>query len=305
MAGRPVQIWQIAATAIVALLGAAIVAEATLRVFGGDRLLYVADPEIEYLPAPNQAVIQQGLDMRTNAWGMRSDPTSEAKPADVFRVLVIGDSIVFGHTNIAHADLATNIVSRMRMEDGRRIEALNVSATSWGPGNMLAWLDKHGALNADAIVLVLSTHDLEDDRTFKPPNRDAYPQADPVSRLIDGLWRRLTPDPASSAPDDPRSEGDAQAALPIMMQRAAAAPMGGCLIVHPTREEWSASGPVAEEQRLEATGLSAGLAVFYGRAFIDAASDYSDGIHLSPEGQQNLARAIAACPALNGARLPA
>ncbi len=302
MAGRPAKTWQLAAAGASAVLALVIVAEVSLRVLGGDRLLYRADPKIEYLPAPDQSVLQQGLEFRTNAWGMRSDAVTEAKPDDVFRVLVIGDSIVFGHTNIAHADLATTALSRMQMEDGRRIEALNVSATSWGPGNMLAWLDRFGTLEADAIVVVLSTHDLGDDRTFKPPERDAYPQAAPVSALGDWLWRRLTPDPAHGGPVDPRTEGDAQAALPVLMQRVAAAPMGGCLIIHPTMEEWKTQAPVAEEQRLEATALGAGVAVFYGRAFIDNALDYYDGIHLSPIGQQDLARAIAACPVLVGAR---
>jgi hypothetical protein len=304
MAGRPARIWQIAATFVAALAGTAIVAEATLRLFGGERFRYRADPEIEYLPAPDQAVVQGGLDMRTNQWGMRSDAVAETRPADAFRVMVIGDSIVFGHTNISHDDLATTRLSRVRMDDGRRIEALNVSATSWGPGNMLAWLDRFGMLEADAIVLVLSTHDLGDDRSFKPPDRNVYPQAAPLSLLADGLWRRLTPDPAASAPDDPRSEGDAMAALPGLFQRAADAPTGGCLIVHPTAAEWKAKVPTAEEQRLETTALGAGLDVFYGRDFISDASDYSDGIHLSPAGQEDLMHAIAACPALPRLALP-
>lgn len=299
MPGRPA-LWQIAATFTAALVGSAIVAEATLRLFGGERLLYRADPEIEYLPAPDQAVVQGGLEVRTNQWGMRSDEIDPEKTPGSLRLMVIGDSVVFGHTNIGHMDLATTRLMGKPMEDGRRIETLNVSATSWGPGNMLAWLDRFGTLDADAIVLVLSTHDLGDDRTFKPLNRDVYPQTAPLSRLVDGLWRRMTPDPANSAPDDARSEGDAQAALPVLLQRVAAAPAGGCLIIHPTQEEWRANTPSAEEQRLEATALSAGLSVFYGRSFIDAASDYSDGIHLSPDGQRALARAIATCPALDG-----
>ena len=298
MAERPSRGWGMAAVVASALLGLVIVGEAAVRLIGGDKLLYRADPGIEYLPAPDQALSRQGIAYRTNAWGMRSDPAAEAKPDDVFRVLVVGDSIVFGHDNIGHGDLATTLLSSMRMEDGRRIEALNVSATSWGPGNMLAWLDRFGTLDADAIVLVLSTHDLEDDRTFKPLGRDTFPQSMPVSALAGWLERRLIPDPAANAPDDPRSGGDAHAALPALMQRVAAAPMGGCLIIHPTAEEWKSPTPVAEEQRLETTALGAGLAVFYGRTFIDNASDYSDGIHLSPAGQKDLARAISACPAL-------
>jgi len=279
------------------VIGLGILAEATARVLGSERLLYRADPEIEYLPQPNQAVFQRNIDMRTNAWGMRSDALDAVRPPDVFRVMVIGDSVVFGHSNIPHAALATSQLSSMRAQDGRRLEVLNVSATSWGPGNMLAWLDKFGTLETDAIVLVLSTHDMDDDRTFKPPRRDAYPQSAPLSAAADWLWRRLTPDPADSAPDDPRSEGDAQASLPVLLQRVAEAPTGGCLIIHPTAEEKKAAQPTPQEQRLEMTALSAGLAVFYGRDFIGD-QGYADGIHLSASGQEDLARAIAACPNL-------
>lgn len=302
MAGRLAQPWRLVLISVAGLLAIAAIGEIALRIRQGDHLLYHADPEIEYLPQPDQTVMQGGVDMRTNAWGMRSASVDAHKPEGVFRVLVLGDSIVFGHTNIAHDDLATTLLSRKQLDDGRRIEVLNASATSWGPGNMLAWLDRFGTLEADAIILVLSTHDLADDRTFQPLHRDGYPQTKPVSALADWIWRRLTPDPAEEAQADPRSDGDAQTALPLLMRRVAEAPAGGCLIVHPTAGEWKAKTPVPDEQRLEATALASGLAVFYGRTFIDETSDYSDGIHLSPDGQKDLARAFLACPALAGVR---
>ncbi len=276
----------------------AMFAEIASRVLGSDHLLYRADPEIEYLPQPNQAVFVRNVDMRTNAWGMRSDPVEAVRPADAFRVMVIGDNVVFGFTNIPHAALATSRLAQMKTEDGRRLEVLNVSASSWGPGNMLAWLDKFGALETDAIVLVLSTHDLEDDRTFAPPERDAFPQSAPVLKTVDWVGRRLTPDPAASAPVDPRTEGDAHAALPLLLQRVAEAPTGGCLIIHPTTEELKSRSATPDEQLLETTALAAGLTVFYGRDFIGAAKGYVDDIHLSASGQEDLARAVAACPNL-------
>ncbi len=298
MAGRSFSLGRRVALAAAALLGLGVLAEISLRVIAGERLLYHADAEIEYLPQPDQWVVKQGIEFRTNAWGMRSDDVPEVKPADSFRVLVLGDSVLFGHTNISHDDLATTQLSRMRMADGRRIEALNASATSWGPGNMVAWLDRFGALDSDAIIILLSTHDLEDDRTFKPPRRDPHPVSAPSSALADWLLRKLTPDPAYQGPEDPRSAGDAMTALPILMQRAAAAPMGGCLVIQPTRQEWQTAAPVPEQQRLEASALGAGLAVLYARAFFDEVSAFADDTHLSPAGQQDLARAFAACPAL-------
>ena len=298
MAGGLSRTSKIVAMALAGVIGLGILAEATAHILGSERLLYQADPEIEYLPQPNQAVVVRNVDMRTNAWGMRSDPVEAVRPADVFRAMVIGDSVVFGFTNIGQADLATSRLSQMKTEDGRRLEVLNVSASSWGPGNMLAWLDKFGTLETDAIVLVLSTHDLEDDRMFAPPERDAFPQSSPVLKTVDWAWRRLTPDPAASAPVDPRTEGDAHASLPVLLQRVAEAPTGGCLIIHPTTEELKSPSATPEEQRLETTALAVGLTVLYGRDFVDAAKGYVDDIHLSASGQEDLARAIAACPNL-------
>ena len=100
-------------TAIIAgcLLLALLAAELGARIVQGERLLYRADPDIEYLPLPDQAVVQRGVEMRTNSWGMRSGAVGAEKPGDAFRVLVIGDSVVFGHNTVAHDELATTALS--------------------------------------------------------------------------------------------------------------------------------------------------------------------------------------------------
>lgn len=278
-----------------AVLGTILLGELVFRIAAGERLLYRADPEIEYLPLPDQRVNSRGVDIRTNAWGMRSAPVSASKAGNAIRVLVIGDSVVFGHTNISHDDLATTRLSQTTLPDGRRIEALNVSATSWGPGNMLAWLDRFGALDADAIVLVMSSDDLEDDRTFSQPARDVYPQAPPVSALASWLWRRMTPDPAQTADADARTQGDALRSIPELLRRAALAPSGGCLIIHATLDELREPPPSEGQIRLQELAQEARIRVMTGRGFIDASSGYVDGTHLSPAGQRDLARAIAAC----------
>ena len=283
-------------TAIIAgcLLPALLAAELGARIVLGERLLYRADPEIEYLPLPDQAVLQRGVSMRTNAWGMRSGAVGAEKPGDAFRVLVIGDSVVFGHNTTAHDELATTALSAMRAEDDKRVEALNVSAPSWGPGNMLAWLERFGTLDADAIVLVLSTHDLHDGRTYQPLNAYGLPESAPVSVLAEWVSRQLEIEVTAYA--DPRTPGDAERSLPVLLGRAA----GGCLVVHPTVEELREAGPTAEELELKTKAEAARLSVVMGRDFVSAGADYSDSIHLTAGGQNKLTRAFLSCPALDG-----
>jgi hypothetical protein len=276
-------------------------AEIAFRLITGERLLYRTDPAIEYLPKPDQSVVQRGVRFETNAWGMRSPSASREKPDGAFRVLVLGDSVVFGHTNIGHADLATTHLSTVELGDGRKIEALNVSAPSWGPGNLLAWIEANSLFGADAAVVVLSSHDLDDDRAFTLPDRGAYPQQQPLFALGDWIVRQATgnADPKSS---DSRSQGDARRSLPSLFARLSETPSGSCLVLHATTDELFALRTPAETDELRAIAVAAGLDVVHARDLIDS-SDYVDDIHLSADGQADLAKAIMACPALSGGPL--
>ena len=284
--------------ALVVLLAAA---EIAFRLLAGARLLYHTDPAIEYVPRPDQSVVQRGVRFETNRWGMRSPSTSREKPEGAFRVLVLGDSMVFGHTNIDQADLATTRLSTLELGDGRKIEALNVSAPSWGPGNLLGWLETNSLLGADAAVVVLSSHDLDDDRTFTPPDRAIYPQEQPLFAIGDWIARQVG-EGRQGASSDVRSIGDARRALPALFQQVSNAPGGACLVLHSTVDELFSLTPSAEVSELRETAVAAGLDVVHARDLINS-SDYVDGIHLSAEGQANLAKAIMACPALAGGPL--
>jgi hypothetical protein len=283
------------------LAGALLAAEVTFRIIAGERLLYRGDDALEYSPEPNQSVLQRGARFETNELGMRSPPASREKPEGVFRVLVLGDSVVFGHTNISQIDLATTHISTLALGDGRKIEALNVSAPSWGPGNLLAWIEANGLLDADAAIVVLSSHDLDDDRTFRPPDGRIYPQQQPLFALGDWIARQMAGTGEASSSDS-RSSQDARHSLPILIGRLSEAPSGACLVVHSTIDELFSLKPSAAVSELRDVAVAAGLDVIHARDLISS-SDYVDSIHLSPEGQANLAKAMLACPALAGGPL--
>lgn len=276
-------------------------AEVAFRLTAGERLLYRADPAIEYTPRPDQSVLQRGVRFETNEWGMRSPAVSREKPESVFRVLVLGDSVVFGHTNINQAELATTRLSALELGDGRKIEALNVSAPSWGPGNLLAWIEANGLLGADAAIVVLSSHDLDDDRTFMPLDRSTYPQQQPLFALGDWVGRQ-TRGSSDQTSSNPRSFEDARRSLPALFAKLSETPSGACLVLHSTIDELFALRVSAEAYELREIAVAAGLDVVHARDLISA-SDYVDDIHLSAEGQAKLAKAMMGCPALSGGPL--
>jgi hypothetical protein len=101
---------------------------------------------------------------------MRSDdfPPRKSSPNE-FRVLVVGDSIIYGGVRIDQSDIDTEILKRdLQQQLGRPVVVGNASAKSWGPPNELAYLQRFGTLDADVVVLELSSHDYADAPTFVP-----------------------------------------------------------------------------------------------------------------------------------------
>lgn len=122
--------------------------------------LYIADPDYEYIYAPNQEVRRFGYHIQTNSLSMRSE---ELSPADSIIVLLLGDSVINGGSLTNNEDLASTLLEeRLSKALGKRVRVLNISAGSWGPDNVAAYLKKHGTFNARAMGLVTSSHDAYD-----------------------------------------------------------------------------------------------------------------------------------------------
>lgn len=280
-----------------------VAAEIGLRIFIGDRPLFRPHPTIEYENAPNQSLHYRGALIETNSLGLRN-PEIADKPADVMRVAVFGDSVVFGHINTDQADLATTLLAKERAPDGRRIETLNIAGNSWGPGNMLAWLDVHGDMSADAAIIVLSTHDLTDDRTFAPLSARFQPTSRMPLALLDLAARYIgPPTPIVGAPTASMA-GDAQRSLPLLLERLNALPQGACLIIHEERGERASVALSTGAADLLALAATQAVRAIETRTTITS-DGFSDYIHLTAKGQRQLADAMRACPALAGSTSPA
>jgi hypothetical protein len=283
-----------------AVLVLLVAVEIYLRIAIGERNLYATHPTIEYVNAPDQSVRYRSNLIAINAFGMRSAPIAREKPQDVFRIAVIGDSVVFGHMFTDQAALATTILSAMRTQDGRRIEAMNIAANSWGPGNQLAWIDAFGLFGADAAILVTSTDDLTDDRDFAPISEMNRPTTRPLLQILDPLRRFDPPKPVRPEPPG-RIEGDARAALPKLLDRLRALPSGACLVVHETRADRGSAELTSGARELLALAEMHGVGAIADRVHLDPARAYVDNIHATPLGQKQLLNAMLACPVLNGA----
>lgn len=184
----------IALTVIVGLL---VVIEVGLRsLFGfGNPLIYIADPQVGYLLAPNQRTRRFGNRIEINEYSMRSAPISQTPAPSTLRVLLLGDSIANGgwwtdQTNTISSLLMASLASA-NIRNYQTIEVLNASANSWGPRNELAYLQKFGNFNAQVIVLLINTDDLfATAPTTLPVGRDRnYPDHQPPLALVE-LWQR-------------------------------------------------------------------------------------------------------------------
>ncbi len=179
-----------AALALVAIILAEALARTALGL--GDPPLSATHPTIEYLYRPNQDVMRFGKRFIVNEYGMRGESFPRHKAEGELRIMVFGDSVLNGGNLTDHEELATTLLARRLKTDlGRNVTIGNISAGSWGPGNWLAYAQEYGFFEADAVVLVISSHDAADNPTFAPLDPDMHPQGKPVLALAEGMTRYL------------------------------------------------------------------------------------------------------------------
>ncbi len=154
---------------IVLIIFLAAVAEVVLRVKYGfcNSPLYISDPDFEYIYAPNQHVERFGYTIRTNSHSMRNE---EVLPTDSVVILLIGDSVVNGGSLTDQDSIASTILEKRFLKDfDKRVRVLNISAGSWGPDNVAAFLKKYGTFKAKLMCLVTSSHDAHDIMSHQSP----------------------------------------------------------------------------------------------------------------------------------------
>jgi hypothetical protein len=126
----------------------------------GDPPLLMRDPLMSYRFVPSQTCERLHHLIHYNAYSMRSDdfPPKKSDPAEL-RVLMIGDSVINGGVMIDQSKLVSTLLQKDLSDDLHRpVIVGNASAGGWGTPNELGWVKTFGTMDADIVVIVVSSH---------------------------------------------------------------------------------------------------------------------------------------------------
>lgn len=284
-----------------ALVVVLLLAEAVLRwgVGLGDPPLARLDPQTEYELVRSAEYERWGNRVSINSLGMRAPEPPFAPMDGDRRILLIGDSVVYGGH---HLDQSETIAARM-VEDfagmtgfaGCRPVVLPVAVSSWGPPNQAAFLARDGLHDADVAALVVSAHDLRDvpNAGVDVPYRLSASRS-AIGDAFEAAWSRYRGEPASppSLTQDERLAAGL-AALQQMADQLAGAGVPLVVAYHPTTVEL-AGGAQADADRADRDRLR-GWSADNGLTFVDLSEGrarpdgYDDVIHPNVIGAARLA----------------
>ena len=313
--------------AIALVAGVLVAVELGLRwVLGlGTPPLYVGDEKTGYRLKPDQRIRRFGNRIQINEFSMRGGALAEA--GSTLRVLVLGDSIVNGNWWTDQDDTLTERL-KLRLRTGvpprvfealvntaepgeagrsRPLEVLNISANSWGPRNELGYLEKFGVFNSQALVLVINT----DDFFSKPPTSvpvgldPNYPDQSPGLAWVELLQMVLPSKRDPILNEIEREDGDVIAknlrAIAQIQAIAMANQMAFMVVITPLKREVvpNTQRDYEKKARERLENLTQDLQIplvdvleeF--RAVGDPDSLFRDNIHLSIDGNERVAEAIA------------
>jgi len=126
----------------------------------GRPALIMPDPAAGYILKPDQDLHRFGNETRINSYGMRSDPVPAIKQANVFRILIVGDSFAYGSTQLDQSQIFAELLHHeLPRILHRPVEVFNASAGGWAISNELGYVRSRGVFNADLVLLALNNGD--------------------------------------------------------------------------------------------------------------------------------------------------
>lgn len=293
---------------LASVTGLAVIAEISLRltVGLGKPPLYIADPEIGYLLAPNQKLRRFGNSFETNQYSMRNEPI-EAKSEGQIRIVLLGDSVVNGSWWTDRTETLSKLLANRLQSEISNLQVLNISANSWGPRNELAYIKRFGLFDADALVLIINTDDLFaiEANSLAVGKSYSYPERPPTLALIE-LYQLFVAPPRSipeleklqQEKDDRLSQN--LAAIRAIKEIAESTNTQFVLALTPLLREFkegSQDKELAARQRLQELVKAENITyIDFLKVWADFPQPeflYRDRIHPSPQGNTKIIEAIA------------
>jgi len=267
----------------------------------GQAPLVILDDAIEYYLKPNMFYKRFGNEITINRYSMRSVDYDRNEKQPFYAI--IGDSVVYGeHTLDQTQTMAFLLNNRLKraLQDGSVVVG-SIAASSWGPGNMLAFYERFGPFKGSAAFLVLSSHDRYD-IPYMTRRLTPYRVKEPVSALFDFLQS------AGESIED-RIRGDiktislkkrlslSEASLNSLVELLKRDYSKVILVFHATKNEalsGSSNGEnfyrgVAEKHNI---GFFSTMK-FYRELYRKGVKPHGDNIHLTWQGNEQLSKKLA------------
>lgn len=135
---------------------------------GDEQPLYISDRRLHHRMVANwsgffpeeivQDVGRSEVPIRTNSLGLRSAEVTQPKPADVLRILALGDSVTFGWGLRGEDTYPSQLASLLAtLRPNQRFEVINAGVSGYGTWQQALWLKDEG-LDLEPDVVVLQTH---------------------------------------------------------------------------------------------------------------------------------------------------
>jgi lysophospholipase L1-like esterase len=119
------------------------------------------NPKIGYEPVP---LVYSGRELSfydylgaSNSLGFRDREHAVAKPAGVYRIVVLGDSIAAGLHVERNEDIFPPILERLLVQDGRRAEVINLAVSGYNTQQEVEMLREKGLQYHPDLVVVAYT----------------------------------------------------------------------------------------------------------------------------------------------------
>lgn len=208
----------------------------------GDPPLVIRDADVEYRLVPSTEYTRFGNRISINRFGMRARDHAKATTDDERRILLIGDSVVYGNHFLDQRDtIAQNLTQELASVMRCTPIVMPAAASSWGPVNQAAFLEDVGTLDADLAILLLSGHDLYDTPTFKDaviPYR-LKPSFSAIHDAAQIAWERFGPNTSKqmNLPSFEARQTETLAALDKIKDQLQADEILLILVYHPTMTE--------------------------------------------------------------------